>query len=68
MAMYPNMMQSIPFKKHKKFQAGSQEKQTASNEKGEEKENNEQKMEENLTNVLASEPQQQEPKNGEQAK
>ena len=47
MAMYPNMMQSIPFKKHKKnFQAGNQEKQNAPNEKGEEKEN-EQKIEEN---------------------
>ena len=52
MAMYPNMMNSIPFKKqHKnKFQAGTQEKQANQNEKGEEKEN-EQKMEENNNNA-----------------
>lgn len=38
MAMYPNMMQSIPFMKHKsKFQQGPQEKKGASNEKKEEK-------------------------------
>ena len=52
MAMYPNMMNSIPFKKqHKsKFQTGTQEKQANPNEKGEEKEN-EQKMEENNNNA-----------------
>ena len=52
--MYPNMMQSIPFKKHKKnFQPGAQEKPAIGNEKGEEKEN-EQKMDENDTNPNAN--------------
>jgi len=68
MAMYPNMMNSIPFKKqHKsKFQAGAQEKQTNPNEKGEEKEN-EQKVEENNNNAPPQLPAQQEQKVEEQA-
>lgn len=67
MAMYPNMMNSIPFKKqHKsKFQAGTQEKQANPNEKGEEKEN-EQKVEEN-NNSAPQLPAQQEQKVEEQA-
>jgi hypothetical protein len=62
MGMYPNMMHSIPFKKHKKnFQPGAQDKNAAGNEKGEEKEGEgEKKPEETNTNAAAPETQQKE--------
>ena len=62
--MYPNMMHSIPFKKHKKnFQPGAQDKNTTGNEKGEEREGEgegEKKPEETNTNAVAPETQQKE--------
>ncbi len=62
MGMYPNMMHSIPFKKHKKnFQPTAQDKNTAGNEKGEEKEGEgEKNQEEANTNTVVPEPQQKE--------
>ena len=53
MGMYPNMMQSIPFKKHKKnFQGGNQEKSTTIKEKEKEEEKEkEQKTEDNNENA-----------------
>ncbi len=62
MGMYPNMMHSIPFKKHKKnLQPGAQDKNTIGNEKGEEKEGeSEKKPEETNANEVVSEPQQKE--------
>ena len=56
MAMYPNMMHSIPFKKHKsKIPSANNDKPQANNNGSEEKQQNEEKNNENKEEVKPGE-------------